>query len=163
MSTRIQDGLVELDLETSLRLLAEHHVGRVAVNDGNGPVVFPVNYAFDQGTVVFRTDLGTKLAAAERRGDVAFEVDHVDVGRRLGWSVLVRGRLSEVTDPDELDRLAALPLEPFVGGDKAHFVRVMPRTVTGRRIPIPDRIPRDWLQATGGNTWFGRDGDDLLA
>ncbi len=159
---RDEGRLLHLDASTCLRLLASRHVGRVALNDPVGPVVFPVNYTVDAGTVLFRTTMGVKLAAAEDREAVAFQVDHVDPERRLGWSVLVRGRLDEVTDPDELDRLRDLPLDPFTGGTRDHYVRVMPASVTGRRIPIPDVIPDDWLRISSTNTWFGRDGDDLL-
>jgi uncharacterized protein len=44
-------------------LLAERHLGRLALTDPGGPVIFPVNYAADEGAVVFRTDPGTKLDA----------------------------------------------------------------------------------------------------
>jgi nitroimidazol reductase NimA-like FMN-containing flavoprotein (pyridoxamine 5'-phosphate oxidase superfamily) len=44
-------------------LLAERHLGRLALTDPDGPVIFPVNYAVDEGAVVFRTDPGTKLDA----------------------------------------------------------------------------------------------------
>lgn len=160
---RDEDRLVELGVSTCLRLLSSAHVGRLAVNDPAGPVVFPVNYTVDGGTVLFRTTMGTKLAAAEAQEAVAFQVDHVDVPRRLGWSVLVRGRLAEVTDPDEIERLGELPLEPFAGGTRDHYVRVLAASITGRRIPIPRVIPDDWLTVPStGNVWRGRDGDDLL-
>ena len=94
------------------RLLAERHLGRLAVPDFGGPVIFPVNYVFDQDLVVFRTDPGSKLDAATELESVAFEVDAVDEATRTGWSVVVRGTLAEITDPDDLARLRALPLYP---------------------------------------------------
>lgn len=159
---RDEGRVVNLDVPTCLRLLGDQHVGRVALNDDDGPLVFPVNYTIDAGTVLFRTTMGTKLAAAEERERVSFQVDRVDVDRRLGWSVLVRGKLVEVTDGTELDRLRELPLDPFAGGRRDHFVRIMAASITGRRIPIPDHIPADWLHGSPTNTWFGQDGDDLL-
>jgi hypothetical protein len=57
-------------------------------------VIFPLNYVFDQGGVVFRTDLGTHDAAADA-APVAFELDAVDEATRTGWSVVVRGALVE--------------------------------------------------------------------
>lgn len=159
---RDEGTLRHLDVSRCLQLLEDHHVGRVALNDPAGPLVFPVNYTVDGGTVVFRTTMGTKLAAAEEHEAVAFQVDHVDPDRHLGWSVLVRGLLVEVTDADELDRLRELPLEPFAGGTRNHYVRVMAASVAGRIIPIPETIPDDWLRIRSTNTWFGRDGDDLL-
>jgi nitroimidazol reductase NimA-like FMN-containing flavoprotein (pyridoxamine 5'-phosphate oxidase superfamily) len=52
------------------------------VEDGQPPI-FPVNFAVDGDTVVFRADPGTKLAPASS-GRVAFEVDQVSVAERIG-------------------------------------------------------------------------------
>lgn len=150
---RDEGGLLHLDVDVCLHLLATRHIGRVALSDEGGPVVFPVNYTVDAGTVVFRTGMGSKLAAADQRADVAFQVDDVDVERRSGWSVLVRGRLMEVVEGDELDRLAALPLDPFAGGDRDHYVRVMPKAVSGRRITVPERVPAAWLTPSFVPDW----------
>lgn len=99
---------------------------------------------FDRDWVVFRTNPGTKLDAAAELPPVAFEVDAVDEGTRTGWSVLVRGTLAEVTDPDDLERLHALPLSPWAPGAKARYVRVEPASVSGRRIAIPADLPFTW-------------------
>lgn len=140
--------LTELDIETCTRLLAEHHVGRIAVNDPHGPVVLPVNYLWERGTILVRTDVGTKLAAAEEEVVVSFLIDHVDEERRVGWSVLVRGLLDEVIDPDELDRLDEVLPMPFHQGDgKRHVVRVSPRAITGRVIPLSTEVASGWYRA----------------
>lgn len=151
------DGQVEiLDVDTSMRLLTDHHVGRIALNAVGGPIVVPVNYVFNAGTVVFRTDLDRKLRAAERREDAAFQIDHVDEGHRVGWSVLVRGRLAEVVDASELGQLDAASPEPFVHGDgKRHHVRLLPRAITGRRILFSADVPAGWFRsAIEGTTAF---------
>ena len=45
-----------------VKLLRAHALGRLAMTDHNGrPEIFPINYFFDEGLVVFRTDPGTKL------------------------------------------------------------------------------------------------------
>ena len=134
----------ELDEDECRRLLAERHLGRLAVPDFGGPVIFPVNYVFDQDLVIIRTDPGSKLDAATEREQVAFEVDAVEEATRTGWSVVVRGTLAEVTDPTDLARLRALPLYPWAPGPKARYVRVRPASVTGRRIRIPDELPFTW-------------------
>lgn len=153
----------ELTVQECLELLEQHHVGRVALNDDHGPFVVPVNYAFTGGTVVFRTAAGTKLDAVEGGRAASFQIDAVDEGRRLGWSVLVRGRLQEVTAGAEIDRLDALVPPPFVAGYRSHVVRVISTSITGRRIPLPARVPREWFEITDlGNVWFGQDGSDLL-
>jgi uncharacterized protein len=124
----------ELSKSECFELLAREHLGRVAVVDDRGPVVFPVNYVLDRHMVVFRTDEGTKLDAACWGSRVAFEVDGTDAAAHTGWSVLVRGEVVEVTDPEELARLCKLRLDPWAPGAKAHYVRILPAVLTGRRI-----------------------------
>jgi nitroimidazol reductase NimA-like FMN-containing flavoprotein (pyridoxamine 5'-phosphate oxidase superfamily) len=126
------------------RLLAEHHLGRLAIVEFGGPMVFPVNYVLDRDAPVFRTDPGSKLDAAAERDRVAFEVDAADEATRTGWSVVVRGTLAEVTDPGDLERLRSLPLYPWAPGSRTRYLRVRPSSVTGRRIMIPDDLPFAW-------------------
>ena len=134
----------ELHHDECRKLLAERHLGRLAIPDFGGPVIFPVNYVFDQDLVIFRTDLGSKLDAATERESVAFEVDAIDEGTRTGWSVVVRGIMGDITDPSHLERLRALPLYPWAPGQKSRYVRVRPLSMTGRRIRVPDDLPFTW-------------------
>ena len=128
-------GLVrELTRSECFELLAGGQLGRVAVTDDHGPVVFPVNYVLDRHTVVFRTEPGTKLQAAGRGGRVCFEADGTDQAARTGWSVIVRGEITEVTDPAELARLRELPLRPWAPGARDRYARILPAVLTGRRI-----------------------------
>jgi nitroimidazol reductase NimA-like FMN-containing flavoprotein (pyridoxamine 5'-phosphate oxidase superfamily) len=127
----------ELTKSECFELLAREHLGRVAVVDDLGPVVFPVNFVLDRHMVVLRTDAGTKLDAAIRGSRVAFEIDGTDTAAHTGWSVLVRGEAVEVTDPAELARLRKLPLDPWAPGVKTHYVRILPAALTGRRIWAP--------------------------
>lgn len=129
----------ELTKSECFELLARARLGRIAVVDDRGPIVFPVNFVFDRHMVVLRTDDGTKLDAAIRGGRVAFEIDGTDPATCTGWSVVVRGEAVEVTDPAELARLRKLPLAPWAPGAKAHYVRILPAALTGRRISAPER------------------------
>ena len=128
-------GMNVLEVDECMRRLSSHvpRIGRLAIVDDGTPVILPVNYVFAGGTVVFRTDPGSKLAAATRHESAAFEIDEVDATWREGWSVLVTGRLVEVSDAAEIERLQALPLRPWAG-DKAAFVRLLPRSITGRSL-----------------------------
>jgi uncharacterized protein len=140
-------GWQELTKSECFALLSGERLGRVAVVDDQGPIVFLVNFVLDRNMVVFRTDEGTKLDAAARGSRVAFEIDGMDEAARSGWSVLVRGEATEVTDPAELARLRKLRLTPWAPGAKTHYVRILPAQLTGRRIwargaPSPrDRSP----------------------
>lgn len=129
----------ELTKSECFELLAREYLGRVAVVDDRGPVVFPVNFVLDRHMVVLRTDEGTKLGAAIKGARVAFEIDGADPATHTGWSVVVRGEAIEVTDPAELARLRRLPLDPWAPGAKAHYVRILPSALTGRRTAAPAR------------------------
>jgi nitroimidazol reductase NimA-like FMN-containing flavoprotein (pyridoxamine 5'-phosphate oxidase superfamily) len=132
-----QDRWQELTKSECFELLAREQLGRVAAIDDLGPVVFPVNFVLHRHMVVLRTGEGTKLDAAIKGSRVAFEIDGTDTATRTGWSVVVRGEAVEVTDPAELARLRRLPLYPWAPGAKAHYVRILPAAVTGRRICAP--------------------------
>jgi nitroimidazol reductase NimA-like FMN-containing flavoprotein (pyridoxamine 5'-phosphate oxidase superfamily) len=127
--------LCVLDRDQCLRLLADDEIGRLAVIAGNTPAIFPVNYALDGDTIVFRTDPGTKLAHGPR-GRASFEVDRFDRAGCAGWSVVATGRLEEVTQYDAATfaRVRRLAIDPWAGGDKLHWMRLVPDRITGRRV-----------------------------
>jgi uncharacterized protein len=131
----------ELSKSECFELLAGERLGRLAFVDELGPIVLPVNFVVDRHMVVIRTDEGTKLSAATHGDHVAFEVDHIDPAMGTGWSVLIRGEVTEVTDELELARLGDLPLFSLAPGPKSHYVRVLPAMITGRRISAPDDVP----------------------
>lgn len=129
-------GLIRLDEDECWEFLARHFLGRVALVHMGQPMVFPVNYALDGTSVVFRTAPGTKLATAAAGHRVAFEVDEASELFETGTSVMVHGTMRQVTDPAERVRLASLPIRVWAPGDRDHFVRVEPSWVSGRRIPM---------------------------
>lgn len=129
-------GIHALDREECLRLLTTVPLGRFVTVIGGSPHVVPVNFVVDGDAVVFRTDAGTKLRAAER-GRVAFEADDYDAATRTGWSVVIHGEAEEVTPydhPETWRRVCSLPVDPWAGGEKAHWLRVTAVSVTGRRV-----------------------------
>jgi len=138
MATRSDSRLEILGREESMRLLATDSIGRLAVVVANTPLVVPVNYALDGDAVVFRTDPGTKFDKGPR-ARASFEVDSFDRTERTGWSVVATGRLEEVThfDAATFERVRRLDVDPWAGGDKAHWMRLVPDRVTGRRIARP--------------------------
>lgn len=130
------EGLVELGRSECERLLASREVGRLAVVVEGSPHVVPVNYATPGGgVVVFRTAPGTVLTEASLR-QVAFEVDDVDPATRSGWSVEVRGFGRDISDALDADaaELRQLPLVTWAPGDRQQWFKVVPSTVTGRRL-----------------------------
>jgi len=134
----------EISPDECVSLLRESRLGRLALVDGDLPVILPVNFDVHDGEVVFRTNAGSKLDAAIRHAPAAFEVDGVNLRNQTGWSVLIRGHLHEVTDPEEILELEELAVEPWAPGSRPHYVRVVPAEMTGRRIVVPALPSEYW-------------------
>lgn len=100
-ATATRDRLEALSIDDCLALLPTRLVGRAAVVRDGVPVVLPVNYAFVDGAVVFRTGTGALLDAAAAGAHIAFQVDDIDEHTHRGLSVLVTGRAQEVWDAVE--------------------------------------------------------------
>jgi uncharacterized protein len=119
-----------------VKLLQANQLGRIALVDRAGhPELFPVNYFFDEGIVVFRTDPGTKLDLAPG-AQVAFEVDGWEADTSAGWSVVVKGICHEMSDPADprARRIKFWPVRPAVAGAKEHWIGIWANQITGRRL-----------------------------
>ncbi len=129
----------ELDEEQCLALIAPGGVGRIAYTSRYGPAVLPVNYALQDGVIVFRTaehgpldeDLRTGITGADVV--VAFEIDSIDLVGRRGWSVLIQGPAHHMTGPGQ-DMVRSAGVTPWAPGDRELFVRIAPHRITGRRV-----------------------------
>jgi uncharacterized protein len=135
-------ALVVLPADECRTLLATRQLGRIGLAGGPFPLILPVNYVLDGDAVVIRTD-SPKITAAADHTRVAFEVDDIDERTRSGWSVLVQALAEEVTGVrrDELvERLQAAPGTPWAPGEHGHWIRLIPKAVTGRRI-VPGQLP----------------------
>lgn len=123
-----------LSKDECLVLLGQAKVGRVGVSVRAIPEIFPVNFCLLEGAIVFRTAEGTKLHAATHDAVLAFEVDDFDDDVRRGWSVLVIGHSSEVTEPSEINAARRLLSDTWVPPERYYVIRIAPERVTGRRI-----------------------------
>lgn len=129
------NGLEVLELAECRDLLAEAHIGRVALGSQGRPVVFPVNVVVSPDAVYIRCGRGSLYREAEAGHTVAFEIDGYDPTYQTGWSVLVSGSARVVVDSHELDAARHLPLRPWGPGPKDHLVAISIETMSGRRIP----------------------------
>jgi nitroimidazol reductase NimA-like FMN-containing flavoprotein (pyridoxamine 5'-phosphate oxidase superfamily) len=136
MADRVLEELAE---EQCLALIAPGGIGRIAYASRFGPTVLPVNYALQDGAIVFRTaengpldeDLRTGIANADYQ--VAFEIDSFHVETHQGWSVLIQGPAHHVTGAGE-DAVRAAGIESWAPGERELFVRIVPSRITGRRV-----------------------------
>jgi len=124
-----------------MELLASEGIGRVILTEQAMPTALPVAYAVDNGTIVFRSSAGTKLAAAVKGTVIAFEVDSFDEDERAGWSVVVTGLASVVDDPDDERNATNLRIPHWVEPDGGKFIRLRPSIVSGRRVGPPRAGP----------------------
>jgi nitroimidazol reductase NimA-like FMN-containing flavoprotein (pyridoxamine 5'-phosphate oxidase superfamily) len=128
-------GIEVIGRDECFGLLRADVVGRIGFAVHGAPTVLPVNYTMDGENVVFRTAPGSKLSAVGR-APVCFEVDAFDREAHTGWSVVLHGRLEEVTvhQPAELGRMQATGLSPWLPPGRDHWLRIVPGWVSGRRI-----------------------------
>jgi nitroimidazol reductase NimA-like FMN-containing flavoprotein (pyridoxamine 5'-phosphate oxidase superfamily) len=136
MTTARTTEIEELDHPACWELLRAGEVGRLAVAIAGHPDIFPVNYVVDHGSIVFRTEAGTKLAAAVLGTGVAFEIDGRDDATGTAWSVVAKGVAHEVVQLHDYVDALDLPLHPWAGGSKSRFVRILPDVLTGRRFTV---------------------------
>jgi hypothetical protein len=89
-----------------------------------------------------RTGVGSKLDAATQNAVVAFEVDDFDPTYQWGWSVVVTGVTSEITDPDEVEALRCTPLPRWAPYGNGRIVAISTELVSGRASAAPARSRR---------------------
>jgi nitroimidazol reductase NimA-like FMN-containing flavoprotein (pyridoxamine 5'-phosphate oxidase superfamily) len=118
--------------EDCLELLRSESIGRLALVVDDRIEIFPINYAVDNGSVLFRTNDGRKFRGSGT-AEVAFEVDAIEADAHAGWSVVVHGHPEDITD---LGETARDQVQPWAGR-KEFLVRITPRSITGRRVIPP--------------------------
>jgi nitroimidazol reductase NimA-like FMN-containing flavoprotein (pyridoxamine 5'-phosphate oxidase superfamily) len=137
MSDRVIEALGEAEC---LQLISAGGIGRLAYQSRFGPAVLPVNYQIHDGAVIFRTaedspldeDLRTGIEDADYQ--VAFEIDELDNAKRQGWCVLIQGSAHHMETDAERAEAKLAHVEPWVGGNREMYLRIVPSRITGRRI-----------------------------
>lgn len=145
-----KDHVEQLSADVCWTLLRQVPIGRLAVWVEDHPEIFPLNFTVDRGTLVFRTDPGTKLTGALSGVPVALEADGLEAIGTVAWSVVVKGQAEQITRALELMDTADLPLLPWQTGQKGRFMRIVPTEVTGRRFPVA--APEWWRTPFSGTS-----------
>jgi uncharacterized protein len=112
-------------------LLASQALGRLVTSVDGQPEIFPVNFAVQRRTVLFRTAEGTKLVSVAINNRVVFEADEHNVAE--GWSVIVKGTTRTLRTDEEILDAERTQLLPWTAPVKTHYVRIIPTSITGRR------------------------------
>lgn len=122
------------------KLMSSVTLGRLVTYFGGQLEIFPVNFAVQNGTLLFRTAEGTKLFTTVMNDQVLFEVDAHSVTD--GWSVVVRGTAHVLSSADEIREAEQARLLPWIPTVKTRYVRVTPSEVSARRFkfgPEPEQ------------------------
>jgi uncharacterized protein len=106
-------------------------LGRLAFAVDEEVEIFPLNFAVDQGSVVFRTSSSSRIGLCLDGRGVAFEADGLIDGQ--AWSVVVKGHAKEIRSIEDSLAAAQLPVHPLQAGSKPRLVRIVADALTGRR------------------------------
>lgn len=128
--------LEALSREEALRLLRSVSVGRLVFTHLALPAIRPVNHLVDGDQVIIRAYVGTTIdvAVGDNTGMVvAYEADLIDPDTHLGWSVIIVGRASRLTEGLEAERYRQL-LQPWVAGGSDDVIAIRADMVDGFRL-----------------------------
>ncbi|OQO90076.1 pyridoxamine 5'-phosphate oxidase family protein [Saccharomonospora piscinae] len=118
-----------------LALLSTEPVGRLVFTENALPAIRPVNFVLDGRDVVIRT---TADSWARRVADtvVAFEVDHIVPADHSGWSVVLLGTATVLTDIDALVRVTDFRHRPWAPGPRDRYLLIRTGEISGRRLSL---------------------------
>ncbi|WP_308468540.1 pyridoxamine 5'-phosphate oxidase family protein [Rathayibacter soli] len=138
---RVEGPVERLSEEDCWQLLRTATVGRVATSAGGVLDIFPVNYYSDGTSILFRTAPGDKLVELTINENVVFEVDGYT--EPIAWSVIAKGTAAVLDRQEDVDRAEKVPLNSWIPTLKSIYVRIVPRSLTGRRF---ERGPEpEWM------------------
>lgn len=82
-------------------ILKDSHTGRIGCTDGIKFYMLPVNYLYENNSILCYSPENLKIKMMRKHPNVVFEVDRI--GRSVNWKfVVVNGTFEEITDPKEL-------------------------------------------------------------
>ncbi|MCH7230566.1 pyridoxamine 5'-phosphate oxidase family protein [Glycomyces sp. L485] len=135
---KTQRNLVELDRAQALGLLERAPFGRVAFISEGFPTIRPYNHVVVDGEIIVHTRQSTAFAQAviESAGlEVAFQADEIEPHHRLGWSVVVSGIASEMTDRRRAEPLAR-QVRTWIDHPMNTVIVIKPQVVSGFRLTV---------------------------
>jgi hypothetical protein len=127
--------LAQLARADCLQLVGSVPLGRIVFTVRALPAVRVVNHLMVGEQIIIRASLGAAISSeVDGTGTVvAYEADLIDPAERLGWSVVVVGRASRVTDRELGARYREL-LSPWVDGEMDQVIAIAADLVTGYRM-----------------------------
>lgn len=134
----IQRVPVELDAKLAFGLLGHAEFGRVAFVSDGIPTIRPLNHVVVDGRIIIYTRHTSAFAQALRDQaglQVAYQADEIEPHSRLGWSVLVTGTATDVSDDRRSPQLA-LQVQSWMKHPLDMVIAIEPQEVSGLRLTI---------------------------
>ncbi len=126
--------IAKLQEDACFALLRDADIGRLVVcSEESGVDVFPINFVVDRGTLLFRTDEGTKTRLIRAGASTAVEIDDHDDVEGVAWSVVAKGRCHVIERFDEMVEALDVPIQPWLPDGKHLILRLEPDEVSGRQ------------------------------
>ncbi|MEO1061681.1 MAG: pyridoxamine 5'-phosphate oxidase family protein [Actinomycetota bacterium] len=136
---RDRSGLLVLDEGECLDALARGRYGCVALSHRALPLVLPVSYLVDRGSVVLRAAAQSTIGRTASGSVLSFCAHTWDAATADNWSVVVTGRADLVENERERERLERLSLPQWGDPDDPQIVlRLTPVFMTGRALAPPE-------------------------
>jgi len=99
----VDTGIVSLDEEECRSILRQQRLCVLSMTDGDAPYAVPLFYGFDGESIWLGIAEGRKTQLLDRNSRLCLSV--IDLGPGDAWrSVLVTGRATWVTDPEQRSR-----------------------------------------------------------
>ena len=127
-------AIEELDPAECRRLLGSTSIGRLGYTGEKGPRITPVNFVLEADAITIRTGQHSEVARFALGRTVAFEVDQIDEFLHSGWSVLVVGRLLEMTFSEVQQLATDRTPQPWPQGQQTLVCQIEISHVSGRKV-----------------------------
>ncbi|MBY8857183.1 pyridoxamine 5'-phosphate oxidase family protein [Nocardia sp. CA2R105] len=131
-----EDGMIALDSNECLTLLAGVRLGRVLYTRDALPAVRPVNHVVRDGEVIVgagATPWLTDMVRARDKAVLGYQADQIDPDSHRGWTVRVVGYARIIDDPDRIAVYAPL-VRSWTRTANDALIAIEPDLVTGMRL-----------------------------
>jgi nitroimidazol reductase NimA-like FMN-containing flavoprotein (pyridoxamine 5'-phosphate oxidase superfamily) len=129
---------VELEPNVAMGNLIHAEFGRVAFIVDDLPVIRPLNHAVVDGDIIVYTRHSSTFARAVRAQPglpVSYQADEIKPHSHIGWSVLVTGTATDVSDHPMATQLGR-QVQSWIDRPHDTVIAIHPSRVTGLRLTI---------------------------
>lgn len=125
--------LADLSEDECWERLQSRDLARIAWNTSTGPELLPVNYVTYDGALWMRTTAHSSIAEQTDESPVAIEIDDLDPGTHVGWSVVVHGRATAFYHDEDVPA-EVKALRSWAAGVRPLWLQIKAEVITGKSL-----------------------------